>query len=163
MLWLNRFILALLYATVFSKFRLTAATSFPISPTSCTPQAVTQHERREIFNGYVRAFFIEKDLNKAFQLYVSSTYIQHNPFVANGPAATLAFLGPIWQSLNLTILHTALDGNFGWIHYKVVGLPGTLRPSATADIVRFEESCVVEHWDVMQELPANATNPLALF
>jgi len=29
--------------------------------------------------------------------------------------------------------------------------------------VRFEESCVVEHWDVIEELPANATNPLALF
>jgi predicted SnoaL-like aldol condensation-catalyzing enzyme len=163
MLWLSTLRSVLVSATILSTLSLATATPHPTPPSSCIPHAVSAHERREIFDGYVHAFFIEKNLTKAFQHYVSSQYIQHNPFVANGPAATLAFLGPIWKSQNLTILHTALDGDFGWIHYRDVGLPGVTRPTAIVDIVRFEESCVVEHWDVIEELPANATNPLALF
>ena len=57
----------------------------------------------------------------------------------------------------------ALDGDSGWIHYKDATLFGVTRPTAIVDIVRFEDSCLVEHWNVIQELPANATNSLALF
>lgn len=163
MLWLNTISSVLVSTSILSALPFVTATSHPAPSSNCVPHPVSAHERREIFDSYVNTFFIEKNLTKVFQLNVESTYIQHNAFVANGPAATLAFLGPIWQSENLTILHTALDGDFEWIHYKDVGIPGTTRPSAVADILRFDRSCVVEHWDVMQELPANATNPLALF
>ena len=162
MLWLNTLILLVL-TSIFSALPFVTATSHPAPSSSCIPHPVSAHERREIFDSYVNAFYVKKNLTKVFQLYVDSTYIQHNPFVANGPAAALAFLGTIWQSQNLTILHTALDGNLGWIHFKDVELPEAARPVAIVDIVRFDGSCVAEHWDVIQELPANATNPLALF
>ena len=35
--------------------------------------------------------------------------------------------------------------------------------SALVDIYTFEGTCIVKHWDVLTQLPANATNPLALF
>lgn len=163
MLIFNAVYSAFLSATIFSALTFATPTRRPAPSTGCVSRDVSSRQRREIFNGYVNTFFVEKDVPKAFQLYVSSTYIQHNPFVASGPAPSLAFLGPIWPSQNITVLRTALDGQFGWIHYRIVGFPGTVRPTAIMDIVRFEGSCVVEHWDVIQELPANATNPLALF
>jgi len=36
-------------------------------------------------------------------------------------------------------------------------------PIALADIYRMDGTCIVEHWDVTQARPANATNPIAMF
>lgn len=36
-------------------------------------------------------------------------------------------------------------------------------PAAVVDVVRFEGTCIMEHWDVIQERPGNATNSNALF
>ena len=59
------------------------------------------------------------------------------------------------------VLRQSFDNNIGFAHVRVnqVGEP----PLALADIYRMEGTCIVEHWDVTQYLPANATNPIALF
>ena len=57
------------------------------------------------------------------------------------------------------ILHETFDGDIGMVHFKVL----VQQPMVLADIFRLNGSCVVEHWDVNQALPANATNPIALF
>ena len=36
------------------------------------------------------------------------------------------------------------------------------RPVAFADVFRFEGGCIVEHWDVLEELPDNATSEFSL-
>ena len=59
------------------------------------------------------------------------------------------------------VLRQNFDNNIGFAHVRV-NQEGEA-PLALADIYRMEGTCIVEHWDVTQYLPANATNPIALF
>ena len=60
-----------------------------------------------------------------------------------------------------TVLRQSFDNNIGFIHVRV-DEPGE-EPIALADIYRMDGTCIVEHWDVTQARPANATNPIAMF
>ena len=52
------------------------------------------------------------------------------------------------------------DNNIGLIHVRINEEP---EPIALADIYRMDGTCIVEHWDVTQARPANATNGIAMF
>lgn len=47
------------------------------------------------------------------------------------------------------------------MHFRedVAGAP----PTAVVDILKFEGTCVVEHWDVAQARPENPSNPRAMW
>ena len=60
-----------------------------------------------------------------------------------------------------TVLRHAFENDTGFIHVRVD--EEGHRPIALADIYRMNGTCVVEHWDVTQERPGNATNPIAMF
>jgi predicted SnoaL-like aldol condensation-catalyzing enzyme len=47
------------------------------------------------------------------------------------------------------------------IHYKFAAPNSPLL--AFMDLWRFNGTCMEEHWDVIEALPADATNPIALF
>lgn len=59
------------------------------------------------------------------------------------------------------VLRHSFDNNIGFIHVRVN--EAGEEPIALADIYRMEGTCLVEHWDVTQARPANATNPIAMF
>ena len=92
---------------------------------------------------------------------MSEQYIQHNPYVLSGRQNSIDYVGPIFNVANFTIVHHGFSENLGWVHTKMV-VPDTPF-SALVDIYTFEGTCIVKHWDVLTQLPANATNPLALF
>ncbi len=60
-----------------------------------------------------------------------------------------------------TVLARNFNNDIGLIHVRV-DEEGHL-PIALADIYRMNGTCIVEHWDVTQETPRNATNPIAMF
>ena len=124
------------------------------APTSCVPRAVTPAEQSEIFAAFVQEFYVVAD------------YIQHNPYEPpNGAAGSVEYLTPIFSNLSIgvEVLHQGFGGGIGWVHSRIDNIYPYPRPVAIADIFEFTDSCVKEHWDVTQELPADATNPLALF
>lgn len=131
------------------------------SPTFCEPRVVSDWELGQIFQEYTTQFYITKNMTAAFE-YVSPEYIQHNPFVGQGAETAYEVLSQIWPSLDIEIHHLALDSGIGWIHYRAQG-PYYPVETAIVDVLRFNGSCVYEHWDVIWSLPSNATNPLAFF
>jgi predicted SnoaL-like aldol condensation-catalyzing enzyme len=129
---------------------------------SCTPHSVTSWDQERRFTEFIDELYLEKDVSAAFTKYVREDYIQHNPFVGSGAQPALQYLAALLPQLEVTFYHTAFDQGIGWIHYRVQGGPLPVE-TAIVDVYRFNECCVAEHWDVIEPLPANATNPRALF
>lgn len=114
--------------------------------------------------------FIETALNQhkvaeAFDLYVGPTYIQHNPSVPDGREGStqaLTWLTSTYPSMKVSVKRAFTDGNFVILHSHSTmkeGDPG----QAIVDIFRFENGKIVEHWDVLQPVPAEAKNKNGMF
>ncbi|KAH0424958.1 hypothetical protein CcaCcLH18_11278 [Colletotrichum camelliae] len=131
---------------------------------NCPSRPASPAEQRAIFNDFVNDFYVEKNTTKALLNHITENYIQHNPNVLSGRQNSVDFLATLVtpEGVNMTIIHNNFDNNTGYIHYRldVFGAP---EPTAIVDIFRFDGTCIVEHWDVIQVRPANATNPLAMW
>ncbi|KAK7723632.1 hypothetical protein SLS57_004446 [Botryosphaeria dothidea] len=152
----------------------TTATASPWPPTYhntapssgapyCPPRAATPAEQKAIFAEFVQKFLVQQNATKALLDHVSEDYIQHNPFFPSGRQVVLdAFASIPPGATNSSIINQGFDADRGWVHYRQ-DQAGAPQPSAVVDIYRFEGTCIREHWDVIQQRPANATNPLAMW
>lgn len=118
---------------------------------------------RDIFNGYVEEWVFQRNFSGAAAKYLSPNIIQHNPQIANGSAAMVAAVGPIlanYDGPTYTLVVVDEEKNLAVTLNRYVGKAGTGLPIAgVADFYRFEGTCIVEHWDVIESLPPNSTNP----
>lgn len=155
---------SILFASLFGAAAITASAAESNMSTYCVPHQVTPNEQYEIFEGWVHEFYLEREIPKAFHTYVMADFIQHNVYEPPyGALPSETYLHKLFgnSSIGIEILHQGFDGGIGWVHWRLDN--AYPRPAAIADIFRFNESCIQEHWDVIQELPADATNPIALF
>jgi predicted SnoaL-like aldol condensation-catalyzing enzyme len=113
--------------------------------------------------------FYEKGLNQkdfeAASKYFGSRYTQHNPRAADGPEgfrAFLQFLREKFPQSRSEIKRVFADGDYVILHVHAVREPGT-RGVAIVDIFKLENGKIVEHWDVVQEIPEQAANPNGMF
>ncbi|KAJ0164335.1 hypothetical protein CTA2_1229 [Colletotrichum tanaceti] len=138
----------------------TAAASLPY----CPPRPATPEEQRVVLDEFITAFYHERNATKAVLNHLAEDYIQHNPNALSGRQNALEALAPFISptSVNNTIIHTAMVNNTAYIHYRM-DLAAGGEPFAVVDIFRFEGTCIMQHWDVAQQRPANATNPIAMF
>ena len=102
---------------------------------------------------------------KAVADHFGDRYIQHNPDAADGPEAFIGFVTWLrgeYPQLRLDIKRVLADGDIVATHSHLVLEPG--HPGrALADFFRLENGKVVEHWDVIQDVPENAANPNGMF
>lgn len=102
---------------------------------------------------------------KAVADHVGDRYIQHNPQAPDGPEAFIQFVE--WlrgenPGLQLNIKRVIAEGDLVMTHSELVLRPG--EPGrALADIFRLENGKVVEHWDVIQDIPTEAANNNGMF
>ncbi|KAL3472498.1 hypothetical protein BJX99DRAFT_235454 [Aspergillus californicus] len=135
----------------------------PVSGSYCPPRRVTGLQQRRIFDSFVDDFLVKKDFVPVQAKYIAEDYIQHTPSLLSGRQANIDWFKNVSPaSLNFTILKTAFDNGIGWVHYRMDML-GAGEPFAVVDMVRFNGSCIQEHWDVVQQRQNNSVNPLALF
>ncbi|KAH8590066.1 hypothetical protein B0O99DRAFT_599329 [Bisporella sp. PMI_857] len=148
-------------ALVILKSVTASAEPTKFAPENCPPRPATQWLQNRIFEDFLQKFYVEKNATAAILDHMSEQYIQHNPYALSGRQNATEYVGPILQIANFTIAHQGYSNNIGWVHTKMT-IPGA-PITAVVDIFRFEGTCIMEHWDVATQLPADATNPLALF
>ncbi|KAM0330207.1 hypothetical protein ACHAQA_004381 [Verticillium albo-atrum] len=129
----------------------------------CPPRPASRHEKRLIFQEFVTKFFVNYNASGAVLEHMAEDYIQHNPTVVSGrdaAAEALSFLSP--ETVKFTVRLSGIDGDVAYVYSRldIVGLP---EPLAVADFLRFNGSCIQEHWDTAQAMPANRTNPLEMW
>jgi predicted SnoaL-like aldol condensation-catalyzing enzyme len=101
----------------------------------------------------------EKDIEAARQ-YVGSHYRQHSPLAGDGFEALRAFLVPMFEQhpqMLCEIKRVFADGEFVILHVHARLGPED-RGAAVVDIFRLEAGKIVEHWDVLQQIPESSPN-----
>ena len=102
---------------------------------------------------------------EAIERYAGADYIQHNPHVASGKDGFIAYferMAAEHPGKHVEIKRAFADGNHVILHCHQVW-PGGLE-YAGIDIFRLDDNGkVVEHWDVLQELPETSANDNGMF
>src|SRR5580704_1814284 len=92
---------------------------------------------------------------------VSGPYIQHNPLFPNGLDGIIAYIKQA-GSIPCEVKRVAIDGDLAVIHVRYLNWAG--KETAGVDIFRFDgEGKIVEHWDVLQPVPASSNNRNTMF
>ena len=101
----------------------------------------------------------------AVALYVGADYIQHNSHVATGKAGIVQYFEDMarrYPGKSVEFKRVFADGSFVLLHCHQVwlGLPDY----AGIDIFRLDEQGkIVEHWDVLQEIPKECAHTSGMF
>lgn len=97
--------------------------------------------------------------------YLGAEYRQHNPGAADGPEAFVGFmkwLAQTYPDFRSESKRMIAEGNYVVEHSHLVLKPGE-RGLAVVDMYRIENGKIVEHWDVVQEVPETSKNNNTMF
>jgi predicted SnoaL-like aldol condensation-catalyzing enzyme len=145
---------------------LTVACTQPKQETSPEPQGQSQVEKnKEIAVAFFNMIFNEHKVAEAFALYADPNYIQHNPYAATGAQPAIDFLGPYLEQnkdARADIKRVIAEGDLVAIHNNPK-MNAEDRGRAVVDIFRLENGKVVEHWDVVQDVPEKSANDNTMF
>ena len=118
-------------------------------------------ENKRIVSEFYYAFGIEKDAEKCSR-YLGDTYIQHNPYIQDGPEHFLRFVRfrrEHYPEARSNVMMTIADEDKVMFHVHSVLTPG--EPGRNiVDTFRVRDGKVVEHWDVIQEIEKLKFPPL---
>jgi predicted SnoaL-like aldol condensation-catalyzing enzyme len=97
---------------------------------------------------------------RAVENYVGAEYIQHNPLVADGKQAFIDYFGEMatdYPTKKIEFIRAVAEGELVALHTHQ-NWPDN-EQYVTMDFFRFDDNGkIVEHWDAIQEVPAETRN-----
>lgn len=115
---------------------------------------------RAVAQAFLRQMFVENDVRGAYATYAAPDFIQHNPLMADGLEGHRAYFASLakqpqghtsdWAHVFNMVL---VDGDLFAVHHHVFRTPED-RGRVFVDVWRVADGRIVEHWDVIQAIPA---------
>ncbi|MEU6510109.1 nuclear transport factor 2 family protein [Streptomyces sp. NPDC046942] len=121
-------------------------------------------ENKQIASALFHEVTVGRDVT-AYDRYAAAPLHQHNPQSPNGIAAakeqfTSAFAAH--PDLSVSVKRVIADGEYVAFHHHFQ-ISADDRGAAVVDIFRIQDHKVVEHWDVVQPVPATSANDNTMF
>lgn len=114
---------------------------------------------------FYNMIFLQHKTAEAFKRYSIADYKQHNPYAANGAQPAIDFLSGRFKKFpeaKNVIKRVIAEGDLVALHVHST-LHAKDRGRAIVDIFRVKGGKVVEHWDVIQKIPAKSANDNTMF
>ena len=122
-------------------------------------------KNKKIAVAFLTMIFNEHKVAEAFELYSVPDYKQHNPYAATGAQAAISFLGGYVKQnpeARTDIKRVIAEGALVAIQNNPKQNAND-RGRAVVDIFRVVNGRVVEHWDVVQDIPEKSFNTNTMF
>jgi predicted SnoaL-like aldol condensation-catalyzing enzyme len=138
--------------------------------TGAVSRAAVAQQNTAVVLAYLDTVFNKHEVEQAFKLYVAPQYRQHNPTIADGNAAALQSLTrythELFPEIRQEVKRTVAQGDLVAVHsryFKHASDRDNGKGLAVVDIYRLEHGKIVEHWDVVQDIPATSANDNSMF
>jgi predicted SnoaL-like aldol condensation-catalyzing enzyme len=133
------------------------------APEAFASDVVLTDTTRTLVAGFVDTILVRGDAAK-IGTFIGASYTQHNPQIADDLAGLGAFLGSLKEkgvSFRYTKMHKIVaEGNFALTQSE--GEIGGQK-KAFYDLFRVHKGAIVEHWDVIADVPAVTKSGLPVF
>lgn len=109
--------------------------------------------------------FNEGQPAEAVAKYFGPVYSQHNPGLPDGAQSLIEFVISFksqFPELHLDVKRSVAEGDLVVVHAHMKTSPNDTG-TAVMDIFRSNDGKIVEHWDVLQTVPATAANTNTMF
>lgn len=117
-----------------------------------------QANKRNAIEFYQMAYL--GDPESAVEKYVGPEYIQHNPLVGDGPQPFIEYFQKMareYPDKSIRFVRAIAEGDLVALHTHQTW-PGN-EQYVTMDFFRFDDNGkIVEHWDAIQDIPAQSSN-----
>lgn len=123
-----------------------------------------EEANRKLVLEFYDQFFNRHETREAAKV-VADNYRQHNPEVPDGKAPFVDYFTDFFKDnpqSHARVIRSAVDGDLVWLHVHSVN-DNNDRGQAVLDIFRVNEGKIVEHWDVIQNVPEKAANSNTMF
>jgi predicted SnoaL-like aldol condensation-catalyzing enzyme len=121
-----------------------------------------QESNKKMVVEFYQDLFGNKNID-AINKYIGDKYIQHNPTLPDGKEALIQAV-KVWfkdaPKEKVDFQHVGADSDLVYIHVRSKSGP---KVRAIVDIFRIKNSKIVEHWDVIQEIPEKSANDHPMF
>ncbi|MDF3144240.1 MULTISPECIES: nuclear transport factor 2 family protein [unclassified Streptomyces] len=127
------------------------------------PAWLTAYNKKLVTKAFDQ-LLVQKDLS-AVDRYWGAEYHQHNPTIADGVEGVKSGLGGYFEAfpqLTVTPKRVIAEGDLVAVHSHYVNAPGE-RGQAVVDLFRVRNGKIVEHWDVLQDVPETSANDNGMF
>lgn len=142
----------------------TSMVGAPALAQSSSRNLANEEANRQLVVKFYDEFFNDHRVAESSKV-VAEDYKQHNPDVPDGKQPFVSYFEGFFEKnpgSRAKIVRSSTDGDLVWLHVHSTN-DAKDRGQAVVDLFRVKDGMIVEHWDVVQDVPVPSANKNTMF